>query len=78
MSLFENTLKQIRKASELMKLHSNIEEVLSHPERVIQVSIPVVMDNGKLRVFQGFRVQHNSIRGPYKGGIRYHPQVDMD
>ncbi len=61
-----------------MKLHSNIEEVLSHPERVIQVSIPVVMDNGKLRVFQGFRVQHNSIRGPYKGGIRYHPQVDMD
>lgn len=78
MSLFENTLKQIRKASELMKLHGNIEEVLSHPERVIEVSLPVVMDNGKLRVFQAFRVQHNSIRGPYKGGIRYHPKVDMD
>lgn len=78
MSLFENTLKQIRKASELMKLSANVEAVLSHPERVIEVSLPVVMDDGKLRVFQAFRVQHNSIRGPYKGGIRYHPQVDMD
>lgn len=78
MSLFENTLKQIRKASQLMNLHSNIEVVLSHPERVIEVSLPVVMDDGKLRVFQAFRVQHNSIRGPYKGGIRYHPKVDMD
>ncbi len=78
MSLFENTLKQIRKASELMQLPANVEEVLSHPERIIEVSLPVVMDNGHLRVFQAFRVQHNSIRGPYKGGIRYHPQVDMD
>lgn len=78
MSLFENTLKQIRKASELMKLAPSIEAILSHPERIIEVSLPVVMDNGQLRVFQGFRVQHNSIRGPYKGGIRYHPQVDMD
>ena len=78
MSLFENTIKQIRKASELMQLPANVEAVLSHPERIIEVSLPVVMDNGHLRVFQAFRVQHNSIRGPYKGGIRYHPQVDMD
>lgn len=78
MSLFENTIKQIRKAAALMNLPSNVEEVLSHPERIIEVSLPVVMDNGHLRVFQAFRVQHNSIRGPYKGGIRYHPQVDMD
>lgn len=78
MSLFENTLKQIRKASALMSLSSNVEAVLSHPERIIEVSLPVVMDDGHLRVFQAFRVQHNSIRGPYKGGIRYHPQVDMD
>jgi len=78
MSLFENTLQQIRKASALMNLPSNVEEVLSHPDRIIEVSLPVVMDNGKLRVFQAFRVQHNNIRGPYKGGIRYHPQVDMD
>ncbi|MFA5789031.1 MAG: Glu/Leu/Phe/Val dehydrogenase [Candidatus Gracilibacteria bacterium] len=78
MSLFENTLKQIRKASLLMNLSSNVEAVLSNPERTIEVSLPVVMDDGKLRIFQAFRVQHNSIRGPYKGGIRYHPQVDMD
>lgn len=78
MSLFKNTQEQIRKAARLMKLPSNIEEVLKHPERVIEVSIPVLMDNGKLRIFQGFRVQHNSIRGPYKGGIRFHPKVDMD
>lgn len=78
MSLFENTLKQITKASKLMKLNVNIEEVLRHPERIIEVSIPVKMDNGCLRVFKGFRVQHNSIRGPYKGGVRFHPDVDME
>lgn len=61
-----------------MELAPNIAEVLKHPERVIEVSIPVKMDNGELRVFRGFRVQHNSIRGPYKGGIRFHPEVDMD
>jgi len=61
-----------------MKLDVNVEELLMHPERIIEVSIPVKMDNGSLRVFHGFRVQHNSVRGPYKGGIRYHPDVDMD
>ena len=61
-----------------MNLAPNIAEVLKHPERVIEVSIPVKMDNGELKVFRGFRVQHNSIRGPYKGGIRFHPEVDMD
>lgn len=61
-----------------MQLDVNIEEVLRHPERVIEVSVPVKMDNGSLRVFQGYRVQHNSIRGPYKGGIRFHPDVDIE
>lgn len=78
MSLFENTLKQIRKASKIMQLNVNIEEVLRHPERVIEVGIPVKMDNGCLRVFTGFRVQHNSVMGPYKGGVRFHPDVDME
>lgn len=78
MSLFENTLSQMRRAAQLMKLNVNIEEILRHPERIIEVSVPVKMDDGRLRVFRGFRVQHNSIRGPYKGGIRFHPQVDMD
>lgn len=78
MSLFENTLKQMQDAARLMELDVNIEEALRHPERIIEVGVPVKMDNGSLRVFRGFRVQHNSVRGPYKGGIRFHPKVDMD
>lgn len=78
MSLFENTLAQLDRAAKLMNLNVNIEEVLRHPERIIEVAIPVKMDNGSLRVFRGFRVQHNSIRGPYKGGIRFHQDVDME
>ncbi len=78
MSLFENTLTQIQKAAKLMKLDPNVETVLSNPDRILEVSVPVKMDNGAIRIFRGFRVQHNNVRGPYKGGIRYHPQVDMD
>ncbi len=51
---------------------------LGGPDRVVEVSIPILMDDGSARVFQGFRVQHNNLRGPYKGGLRYHPKVDMD
>lgn len=51
---------------------------LEHPDRIVEVSVPVRMDDGSTRVFEGFRVQHNNLRGPYKGGLRYHEQVDMD
>lgn len=78
MSLFENTLQQIDKAAKLMKLDVNVEKTLRNPERIIELSVPVKMDNGSLRIFKGIRVQHNSIRGPYKGGIRFHPTVDLD
>lgn len=77
MSLFENTIKQIKKASELMDLDKEIQMILSVPQREVEVNIPVRMDDGTLRFFKGFRVQHNNYRGPYKGGIRFHPQVDM-
>jgi glutamate dehydrogenase/leucine dehydrogenase len=77
MSLFENTLAQIRKASDLMGLSANAREVISRHERILEVSVPVRMDDGSVRVFQGYRCQHNSLRGPYKGGIRYHPDVDL-
>ena len=66
MSLFENTLKQIKLAAETMKLDGDVEEVLKHPQREIQVNIPVKMDDGSLRIFEGFRVQHNNYCGPYK------------
>lgn len=77
MSLFENTIQQIKKASELMDLDKEIQMVLSCPQRKVEVNIPVRMDDGQLKFFKGFRVQHNNYRGPYKGGIRFHPQVDM-
>lgn len=75
-SLFENTLKQIRKAAKLMNLNEEMEQILSCPQRKIEVNIPVKMDDGKMRIFKGFRMQHNNYAGPYKGGIRYHEQVD--
>ncbi|MCD6109988.1 Glu/Leu/Phe/Val dehydrogenase, partial [bacterium] len=77
MSLFENTLKQINEAAEIMNLDKDIITILSHPKRVLQVSMPVQMDSGEIKVFEGFRVQHNDLAGPFKGGIRYHEQVDM-
>ena len=61
-----------------MDLDKNVLEVLSHPKRIIQVSLPIKMDDGKIKVFDGFRVQHNDVAGPFKGGIRYHEQVDME
>ncbi len=78
MSLFENTLAQIRKASDLMGLSANAREVISRHERILEVSVPVKMDNGTVQVFRGYRCQHNSLRGPYKGGIRFHPDVDLE
>jgi glutamate dehydrogenase/leucine dehydrogenase len=77
MSLFENTLAQIAKASALMGLNPGVRELISRHERILEVSVPVKMDDGTWRVFTGYRCQHNSIRGPYKGGIRFHPDVDL-
>lgn len=78
MSLFENTIRQMRQAASIMKLDPNVEEILSTPHKILEVSVPVKMDNGSLRVFKGFRVQHNNACGPYKGGIRFHQDVDME
>ncbi|MFA6991680.1 MAG: Glu/Leu/Phe/Val dehydrogenase [Candidatus Gracilibacteria bacterium] len=75
-SLFENTLKQIRKAAKLMNLSEDMEKILSIPQRKIEVNFPIKMDDGSTKIFKGFRIQHNNYAGPYKGGIRYHEQVD--
>ena len=61
-----------------MNLSADVLEILSHPERVLEVAVPVKMDNGSLKVFDGYRVQYNKARGPYKGGIRYHPDTDIN
>lgn len=75
---FEVALEQLDEAAKLLKLDNGMHEVLAHPKRVLTVSIPTRMDNGEISVFTGFRSQHNDARGPYKGGIRYHPQVTVD
>lgn len=65
-------------AAEKLKLDPSIVERLKHPRKVIVVSIPVRMDNGRVKVFTGYRVQYDMTRGPCKGGIRYHPDVNLD
>jgi glutamate dehydrogenase (NAD(P)+) len=65
-------------AADLIELSEEMRRALSRPAREISVEIPVRLDNGELRMLRGYRVQHNDSRGPYKGGIRYHPGVDLD
>jgi glutamate dehydrogenase (NAD(P)+) len=65
-------------AADLLKLDESMRAVLSVPKRQLLVSIPVKMDDGSIKVFEGFRVQYNVARGPAKGGIRYHPDVTLD
>ncbi|MEM3151435.1 MAG: Glu/Leu/Phe/Val dehydrogenase dimerization domain-containing protein, partial [Candidatus Bathyarchaeia archaeon] len=75
---FEEAVKQIERVAKRIGINEDIIEQLKHPRRVLIVSVPVRMDNGQVKVFTGYRVQHNMWRGPYKGGIRYHPNVDLD
>ncbi len=75
---YENMLEVLDKAANMLGLEENDYVILKYPERELKVAIPVEMDDGSTRVFEGYRVQHSSCRGPYKGGIRYHQDVDMD
>ncbi len=75
---WERAKEQLRIAAEEIDLDPLLVAKLEHPDRVIEVSVPVKMDDGTVRVFSGFRVQHDNTNGPYKGGLRYHPKVDMD
>lgn len=78
MSFYENTLKNMNSAAKVMKLDPEVLTILSMPQKTLEVSVPVRMDNGQIKVFEGYRVQHSDVRGPFKGGIRYSPQVDID
>lgn len=75
---FEVALKQLDEAAKLINLDKGLQQVLANPKRILTVSLPIRMDNGEIHVFTGYRSQHNDARGPYKGGIRYHPQVSID
>ena len=75
---YENMIAVLDEAAEKLGLKPEEYETLKYPERELTVSIPVKMDDGTLKVFEGYRVQHNSARGPYKGGIRYHQNANPD
>jgi len=75
---FRIAMHQFDTAAGRMNLDAGMREVLRRPRRALSLSLPVKMDDGSLRVFEGFRVQHNTARGPCKGGIRYHPNVSFD
>lgn len=78
MNAFDSALVQLNTAAKLLKLDKNTIELLSKPQRQVEVNIPLKMDKGDLKFFKGFRVQYNNWLGPYKGGLRYHPKVDLD
>ncbi|MGH8647263.1 MAG: Glu/Leu/Phe/Val dehydrogenase dimerization domain-containing protein, partial [Gammaproteobacteria bacterium] len=78
MNASEATDYYIRQASRIMDLGARVERLLLSPKAEHNVSIPIELDNGELTVFSGHRIQHNSARGPMKGGLRYHPTVDVD
>jgi glutamate dehydrogenase (NAD(P)+) len=65
-------------AAERLGMGDDVAAVLKSSYREVQVQIPIVRDDGELQVFSGYRVQHNGARGPYKGGVRFHPEVDLD
>ena len=75
---FEVALRQLDECAAILKLDPSVHAMLRMPMREFHVSLPVRMDNGTIRVFQGFRVQYNDARGPTKGGIRFHPDETID
>ncbi|WOD44542.1 Glu/Leu/Phe/Val family dehydrogenase [Hwangdonia lutea] len=76
--MMDNVMQQFNNAADQIDLHPSIRKILSITNNEIIVNFPVKMDNGEVEVFRGYRVQHNSALGPYKGGLRYHPTVDID
>ncbi|MCX8179937.1 MAG: Glu/Leu/Phe/Val dehydrogenase [Thermofilaceae archaeon] len=77
-TMLENTLVNLRRSIELGRFPDTLYKVLSKPERAVIASIPVRMDDGRIEVFEAYRVQHCSVLGPYKGGVRFHPNVTLE
>src|SRR3984957_461663 len=75
---WEDARSRLDVAAKQMQLDPLLHARLAEPDRIIEFSLPIQMDDGRVKTFRVFRVQHNNIRGPYKGGLRYHPRVDMD
>ncbi|MCB9026234.1 MAG: Glu/Leu/Phe/Val dehydrogenase [Bdellovibrionaceae bacterium] len=76
-ALYRNTLRTLESAGDLIKINANALERLKLPRRAVIVSVPVKMDDGRVQIFPGYRVQHNQTLGPFKGGLRYHQSVNL-
>lgn len=76
--MLDNVMRQFNNAANIIDLNPNIRKILEVTNNELVVHFPVRMDNGDVEVFTGYRVQHNNALGPYKGGLRYHPTVDID
>ncbi len=77
-TMLDNVIEQFNKTADTMGLNPDIRKILSITNNEIIIHFPVKMDNGSIEIFTGYRVQHNNALGPYKGGLRYHPTVDVD
>jgi len=75
---WQRALLQLKTAAKQLELDPLLLARLSNPDKIIEVSLPIKLDTEEIKVFQGYRIQHNNIRGPYKGGLRYHQKVDMN
>ncbi|MFG1483903.1 Glu/Leu/Phe/Val dehydrogenase [Halobacteriovorax sp. HFRX-2_2] len=75
--LYQDAIAQLEESSAIMGLDPNVADRLKHPKRALQVAVPIRLDDGTVKTFQGFRVQHNMTLGPGKGGVRFHPGVDL-
>src|SRR3989338_2364885 len=78
MSAFNNAMQQLNTAAEKLNLEKLVINKLKEPNNIYEFEIPLTMDDGSQKSFHGYRVQYNNSRGPYKGGIRFHSQVDLD
>jgi glutamate dehydrogenase/leucine dehydrogenase len=75
---YDVALENFDAAADALGLDNDTREMIKYPERVLTVNVPVRMDDGRIKRFEGYRVQHSTARGPAKGGIRFHPQVTLD
>jgi len=75
---YDVALENFDTAADALELNNDTREMIKYPERILMVTVPVRMDDGHIRRFEAYRVQHSSVRGPCKGGIRFHPQVTLD
>jgi glutamate dehydrogenase (NAD(P)+) len=77
-SIYENVARQFNRAANLMDLDPDVRTILEHPMNEVTVNFPAIMEDGRVEMFAAYRVQHNNVLGPFKGGLRFHPAVDID